>query len=306
MPVKVPNNLPAIEVLQNENIFVMSQDRAAHQDIRPLKIGIINLMPTKITTETQLLRLLGNTPLQVEISLIHTASYRGTHTSADHLEDFYHTFQEVVDKDIRFDGLIITGAPVEKLDFDEVIYWQELTRIMDWAEKHVFSTLYICWAAQAGLYKHYGIPKYPLDKKCTGIFLHQLHHKTDPLVRGFDDIFLAPHSRYTEIRKEDVEKESHLMILAESDEAGVYLAASKDQRQVFITGHGEYDRETLKNEYFRDRDTMADPPLPRHYFPNDDTTLEPPMTWKSHAHLLFANWLNYYVYQETPFDLERI
>lgn len=306
MPVKIPDSLPAIEVLQKENIFVMPQDRAASQDIRPLKIGIINLMPTKITTETQLLRLLGNTPLQVEVSLIQTASYRSTHTSSDHLETFYHTFDEVVARDIRFDGLIITGAPVEKLDFDEVIYWDELAKIMDWAEKHVFSTLYICWAAQAGLYKHYGIMKHRREKKCTGIFSHHLLCKTDPLVRGFDDIFLAPHSRYTEVYGTDIGKIPNLHILAESEEAGVYLVVSKDRRQVFLTGHCEYDRETLQKEYLRDKDTMEDPPLPCHYFPNDDDTKEPPMTWKSHAHLLFANWLNYYVYQETPFDLQKI
>lgn len=306
MPVKVPDLLPAIQTLQQENVFVMTHDRALHQDIRPLRIGIINLMPTKVATETQLLRLLGNTPLQVEISLIRTATYQSTHTDAAHLHAFYRTFGDILATGERFDGLIITGAPVETMEFDEVSYWNELTGIMDWARKRVFSTLYICWAAQAGLYWHYGIPKYPLPHKRVGVFEHRVLQPANPLVRGFDDRFYAPHSRYTEVRAADIAQCGQLEILAESDEAGVFLVASRDGRQVFITGHGEYERETLKAEYLRDRAKGLTDTFPLHYFPGDDPDKEPLMTWKSHANLLFSNWLNYCVYQETPYRLEEL
>lgn len=301
MPVKIQDNLPAIDILAKENIFVMTTSRAAQQDIRPLHIAVLNLMPTKVVTETQLLRVIGNTPLQVEVTLLRTATHLSKHTPLEHLETFYKTFDEI--QDTSFDGLIITGAPVEQLEYESVFYWQELTAIMDWAQKHVFSTMYICWAAQAGLFYRYGVEKYPLPSKMHGVFAHRVLNKQAPLVRGFDDVFNAPHSRHTEVRMEDLVRVPELEVLACSDEAGAYLIASRDGKHVFVTGHCEYDADTLKNEYERDRAKGMDMPVPRHYFPDDDPSREPMVTWRSHANLLFANWLNYYVYQETPYDL---
>ena len=304
VPVMIPDNLPATQVLTQENIFVMTQERGIHQDIRPLRIAILNLMPTKIVTETQLLRLLGNTPLQVEVVLLQTASYTAKNAPETHLNTFYKTFDEV--KDERFDGLIVTGAPVELLNFQEVIYWEELKRIMDWAKRHVFSSMYICWAAQAALFHYYGIEKYELPRKMFGIFRHRVTKKTSKLMRGFDDTFNAPHSRHTEIRAEDVRRVKGIEILAESDEAGVFIAQSADRRHVFVTGHAEYDSDTLAKEYFRDIGKGMDIAVPVNYFPNDDPSQPPIVSWRAHAHLLFANWLNYYVYQETPYDLSEL
>lgn len=304
MPIRIQENLPAIEVLESENIFVMTHQRAITQDIRPLKIIILNLMPTKIETETQLLRLLSNTPLQVDVELMQMASHTSKHTAASHLNTFYKTFDEV--RDEKFDGMIITGAPVEKLAFEEVDYWDELCEIMAWSRKNVYSTLHICWGAQAGLYYHFGIPKYLLEHKLSGIFHHKVLEQQHPLVRGFDDDFYAPHSRYTEVRREDIEKHSDLVILTASNAAGVHMIARKNGRQFFITGHLEYDRDTLAREYFRDVKKGLHPLIPQNYFPNDDVTQEPPFVWRSHAHLLFSNWLNYYVYQQTPYDLREI
>ncbi|MGE5606423.1 MAG: homoserine O-acetyltransferase MetA [Bacteroidota bacterium] len=304
MPIMVPDNLPATEILNNENIFVMTQFRAFHQDIRPLRIVILNLMPTKITTETQLLRLLGNTALQVEIVLLHPQTHQSKNTSEAHLNTFYKTFNEISGE--NFDGMVITGAPVEQLEFQNVDYWDELTTIMDWASHHIFSTLHICWAAQAGLNYHYQVPKYPLPEKMFGVFEHTVNQKYCKLLRGFDDRFLAPHSRHTEIRREDILKVPELELLAESREAGVYLAASKDGRRVFVTGHSEYDPLTLKAEYDRDVAKGLSVPIPKNYYPNDDPSQTPVVKWRSHANLLFANWLNYYVYQETPYDLNEL
>jgi homoserine O-succinyltransferase len=303
MPIKIPDQLPAFKILTNENIFVMGEGRAVHQDIRPLKIVLLNLMPTKIATETQLLRLLGNTPLQVEVTLLRTGSHQSKNTPEDHLLNFYQTFDTISDE--MFDGMIITGAPVEQMDFEEVDYWPELTSIMDWSDRHVFARLYICWGAQAALYHHYGIPKYPLPAKQFGIFKHHITEENVKLLRGFDDVFYAPHSRHTEIRRADIEKVSGLKILAESNEAGVYIVGHKKNRQVFITGHSEYDPLTLKAEY--DRDVAAGLPIeiPVNYFDHDDPTAEPLVRWRGHSHLLFANWINYFVYQETPYDLGR-
>ncbi len=300
MPVKIPSTLPAREILEKENVFVMGEDRALHQDIRALRVAILNLMPTKIATETQLLRLLGNTALQVDVTLLHTASHEAKNTDAEHLLQHYQTFETIQNE--KFDGLIITGAPVERLDFTEVDYWPELCQVMDWAETNVVSTFYICWGAQAGLYHHYGIPKYPLSEKMFGVFKHRTLAPTRRLLRGFDDVFLAPHSRHTEIRRADIERVPDLEILAESDEAGIYIVGSKDGRHVFITGHSEYDPLTLKSEY--DRDVKRGLPInvPRNYFPNDDPSQPPQVRWRGHASLLYANWLNYHVYQVTPFD----
>jgi homoserine O-succinyltransferase len=301
MPIKIPDQLPAKEILKGENIFVMDEFRAVHQDIRPLQIAILNLMPTKIATETQLLRLLGNTSLQVEVTLLRTSTYQSKNTPEEHLLNFYETFDQV--KDRKFDALIITGAPVEHLEFEQVDYWEELKTIMDWGMENVFSLFYICWGAQAALYHHYGVPKYPLPAKQFGVFAHHITKSNVPLLRGFDDVFYAPHSRHTEIRRADVEKVSGLELLAESDEAGVYMVASQDGRQVFVTGHSEYDPLTLKKEY--DRDVAANLPIevPVNYFPNNDPSQMPLVRWRGHANLLFANWINYYVYQETPYDL---
>lgn len=304
MPVKIPDNLPAVQVLNNENIFVMTEKRATGQDIRPLRVAILNLMPTKEVTETQLLRVIGNTPLQIEVVFLRTATHNSKNTSAAHLDAFYQTFDEVRDR--KFDGLVITGAPVEQLEFEEVDYWAELTRIIDWAEKHVFSTLYICWAAQAGLYYHYGVPKYQLEKKCFGVFRHRVLCPNHPLMRGFDTTFHAPHSRHTEVRAEDIERVDDLILLSVSDRAGVYIVADKSGKRVFVTGHSEYDPNTLKLEYERDRARGLDIQVPYHYFPNDDPTQPPNVRWRAHSNLLFQNWLNYCVYQETPYDLEKI
>lgn len=304
MPIKIPTGLPAADILHAENIFVMDEDRAIKQDIRPLKLAILNLMPTKITTETQIIRLLSNTPLQVELTLLKTATHQSTNTSAEHMEAFYRTFADV--KDEMFDGLIITGAPVENLDFAQVDYWEELCEIMAWSKTNVFSTLHICWAAQAGLWYHYGIPKHELKEKMFGVFSHVPLQPAHPLLRGFDEVFQAPHSRHTEVRREDILRCPKVEILSESVEAGVYIVASKKRRLFFVTGHSEYDAGTLAAEYFRDKNKGLPIDVPKHYFPADDPTLPPPNTWRSHAHLLFSNWLNYFVYQATPYDLRNM
>lgn len=304
MPINIPNNLPAYEVLTNENIFVMTEERAIHQDIRPLRIAIFNIMPTKIVTETQLLRLVGNSPLQVDIVLLHPRTYKSKHTPEEHLKTFYKTFDQV--KDEAFDGMIITGAPVERMEFEEVDYWRELTDVMDWSRENVYCTMFICWAALAGLYHFYNIPKYTLREKMFGVFEHRVCVKNVKLLRGFDDVFYAPHSRHSEVRREDVEKVPELEILAESDEAGIYIIRSRDDRQIFVTGHSEYDPLTLKAEYERDLAKGLDIKIPKHYFPDDDPTKTPVVRWRSHANLLFSNWLNYYVYQETPYDLNEL
>ncbi len=306
MPIKVQNALPAIETLNRENIFVITENRALTQDIRPLKILILNLMPTKIATETQLLRVLGNTPLQIDISFMNTQSHEAKNTSKSHLETFYGTFSDY--KNQNFDGMIITGAPVETMDFEEVDYWEELCEIMEWSKKHVTSTFHICWGAQAALYYHYGIKKYPLKDKKFGIFPHYIpdEKKHKILLRGFDDVFWAPHSRHTEFREEDIQKVPELEILAKSDEAGVYIVTAKSDRQFFISGHSEYDSTTLASEYFRDVDKGLDISLPKNYFPNDDPKNSPKNTWRSHANLLYSNWLNYFVYQTTPYNIDDI
>ncbi|MFE5318650.1 homoserine O-succinyltransferase [Paenibacillus sp. NPDC056579] len=303
MPIKIPDHLPAREILLNENIFVMDETVAFHQDIRPLRIAILNLMPTKETTETQILRLIGNTPLQVEFVLLHPKTHTSKNTSAEHLEQFYKTFDDV--RNERFDGLIITGAPVEQLDFEDVNYWDELQQIMDWSRDHVTSTLHICWAAQAGLYHHFGVPKYGLEQKMFGVFTHIVSTQNVKLLRGFDEMFFVPQSRHTEVRKEDIEKHPELEILSESPEAGVYLVGTKDGKQIFVTGHSEYDACTLKYEYDRDINKGMEVAVPKNYYPNDDPTKPPLVSWRAHANLLFSNWLNYYVYQETPFDLHK-
>lgn len=304
MPIKIPDTLPAKEKLASENIFVMSEERAVQQDIRPLKIAILNLMPTKITTETQLLRLLGNTPIQVEVELLHPRTYTSKNTPEEHLTKFYKTFDEV--KDEKFDGLIITGAPVEQMDFEEVAYWEELKEIMEWSLHNVYSTLHICWGAQAGLYYHYGIDKHPLKEKMFGVFEHRVCKHNTMLLRGYDDSFFAPHSRHTEVRREDIERVKELDILSESLEAGVYILKTNGGRQVFVTGHSEYDMNTLKDEYDRDILRGLTINVPQNYFPQDDPSKPPIVKWRGHASLLFSNWLNYYVYQETPFDLNQI
>ncbi len=304
MPIKIPDNLPAKEILTRENIFVMGENTALHQDIRPLQIAILNLMPTKITTETQLLRLLGNTPLQVEITLVKTKNHVSKNTPEEHMVAFYETFDKICDQ--YYDGLIITGAPVEQLPFEDVDYWGELVELMDWSCSHVFSTFYMCWGAQAGLYHFYGIPKYPLPAKQFGVFPHRVMRQNVKLLRGFDDIFYVPHSRHTEIRRSDIEPVDSLEILIESPEAGVYVVASKDGRQIFVTGHSEYDPPTLKNEYDRDKTLGLPIAVPVNYFPGDDPSQPPLVRWRSHANLLYSNWLNYYVYQETPYLLASL
>lgn len=304
MPVRIPNSLPAAQVLKDENIFIMTERRARIQDIRPLRIAILNLMPTKEVTETQLLRLIGNTPLQVDVTLLRTASYQARNVSSAHLDTFYKTFDEV--RDSKFDGLIITGAPVEMLEFEEVQYWNELTHIIDWADTHVFSSMYICWAAQAGMYYRYGVPKYDLKRKCSGVYRHRILYRNMPLLRGFDDYFFAPHSRHTEVHADDILKVPELQLLSDSAKAGVYLVASRDGRHVFVTGHAEYDAYTLKLEYERDLARGLHPDVPYNYFPDDNPENEPMVRWRSHGNLLFSNWLNYYVYQETPYDIEEI
>lgn len=304
MPINIPNNLPAYAVLNNENIFVMTDTAAAHQDIRPLRIAIVNLMPKKIETETQILRLLSNTPLQVDIELIQMASHVTKNTPIEHLTKFYKTFDDV--KEQRFDGLIITGAPVEQIPFEDVDYWKELCAIMEWSKKNVCSTLHICWGAQAGLYYHYGIPKYDLSAKMFGVFPHKAEVANHPLLRGFDEKFNVPHSRHTEIKRMDVEKVKQLHILTASHESGVNIIADETERQFFVMGHFEYDRFTLANEYFRDKDKGLPIEVPKHYFPYDDPSQPPHFNWRAHANLLFSNWLNYCVYQKTPFNLEEL
>ena len=301
MPIRTQSDLPAKEKLENENIFVMDETRAMHQDIRPLKVCILNLMPLKEETELQLLRVLSNTPLQIDVSFMTLKSHVSLNTSASHLNKFYITYDDV--KDEKFDGLIITGAPVEKMEFEEVDYWEELCKIMDWSKRNVTSTLHICWGAQAGLYYHFGLEKKSLDKKISGIFEHRVRNRKEPLVRGFDDYFYAPHSRYTEVTREDVYACDAFKVLTESDEAGIYIAMAGDGKQIFITGHPEYDRVTLKNEYIRDCGKGLNPEIPAHYFPDDDPEKEPFLQWRSHSINLYSNWLNYYVYQVTPYEL---
>ena len=304
MPIRIPNDLPAVKTLNDENIFVMTDTRATSQDIRPLKILVLNLMPKKIETETQLSRLLGNTPLQVELELIRTSTHQSKNTAAEHLLSFYKTFDEV--KNQNFDGMIITGAPVEHLEFEEVEYWDELCEIMEWSKTHVHSTFHICWGAQAGMYYHFGVQKQPLDKKMFGIFEHKVVYNNPILFRGFDDVFNVPHSRHTTVLREDIEKVPELKILAESDEAGVYAVMTENGKQIFITGHSEYDRDTLKNEYLRDIAANKPIEIPKNYFPNDNPDLPPIVKWRAHANLIYSNWLNYFVYQTTPFDLGEI
>ena len=306
MPIKVSDSLPAIEILNNENIFVITETRALTQDIRPLEIAVLNLMPTKVETETQLLRVLGNTPLQINVQFVHTKTHVSKNTSKSHIETFYKTFDDI--KDSKFDGLIITGAPVETLDFEEVDYWDELCQIMEWSKENVTSTFHICWGAQAALYYHYGVPKYEIPEKVFGVFKHHVcpDKKHKMLLRGFDDSFFVPHSRHTEVRKSDIEKVPALEILAESDDAGVYIVTDKNERRFFITGHSEYDSNTLQKEYLRDVGKGLDIKVPFNYFPDDDPSQEPLVTWRSHANLLYSNWLNYFVYQTTPYDIKTI
>jgi homoserine O-succinyltransferase len=304
MPIRIPDSLPARSTLEGENIFVITERRALHQDIRPLKLLILNLMPTKIVTETQLLRRLSNTPLQVEIDLLRTISHEAKNVDEGHLRSFYVEHEDIRDR--FYDGMIITGAPVENLDFSEVDYWPELCDIMEWSKTHVHSTFHICWGAQAGLFYHYGVNKYPLDKKMTGVFEHRILRPDSPFFRGFDDVFPAPHSRYTEVLASEIEKVPELQLLAVSDEAGVYAVKNSKSRQFFVFGHPEYDRETLALEYERDIKKGGDAPKPRHYFPGDDPSKAPLMTWRAHAQLMYTNWLNYYVYQTTPYEISAI
>lgn len=301
MPIKIPDNLPAKEILNQENIFTMDESVAYHQDIRPLRIALLNLMPTKETTETQLLRLIGNTPLQVEFVLLHPKTHTSKNTSAEHLEMFYKTFDDI--KDEKLDGMIITGAPVEQMEFEDVNYWEELTQILNWSKQNVTSTLHICWAAQAGLYHHFGVRKYVLDNKMFGVFPHTVQVPNTKLLRGFDEVFNVPQSRHTDVRREDIERCPDLEILAESEESGVYIVATRDGKHIFVTGHSEYDACSLKWEYDRDVNKGLDIEIPRNYYPNNDPGRQPYNTWRAHANLLFSNWLNYYVYQETPFEL---
>ena len=304
MPITVVKDLPAIQKLAAENIFIMDTVRAETQDIRPLQILIVNLMPTKETTETQILRALSNTPLQLEITLVHTASHKATHTSSEYLKSFYRIFEDVKDK--YFDGMIITGAPVEQMPFEDVNYWQELTEIMDWGESHVYSTLYICWGAQAGIYHHFGINKIPLDKKMFGVFENRVLNQRPMLLRGMDEIFYMPHTRHTTVPLEEIEKNEKLEVLAVSDEAGASIVRSRDNKHIFIFGHAEYDRDTLQREYERDVALGLDIAIPKNYYPQDDPKKEPVVRWRSTSTLLFTNWLNYYVYQETPYIIEQI
>ncbi len=304
MPIKIPNDLPAVKTLNDENIFVMTETRAITQDIRPLKILLLNLMPKKIETETQLSRLLGNSPLQVDLELIHTKSHKSKNTSAEHLLAFYKTFDDV--KDRTFDGMIITGAPVEQIEFEEVEYWEELCEIMEWTKTHVHSTFHICWGAQAGLYYHFGINKKPLDKKMFGVFPHKVDYKKSILFRGFDDVFMVPHSRHTTVDVDDVKKIKNLKVLSTSKEAGLYAVSTKNGKQIFITGHSEYDADTLMNEYLRDVSQGLPIEMPKNYFKDNDPKKGPVVSWRSHANLLYSNWLNYFVYQTTPYDIEKI
>ena len=304
MPIKIPKELPAFNELKKENIFVMSDERAEHQDIRPLKIIILNIMPKKIVTETQLMRLLSNTPIQVDITLVNPSSHVSKNTPLSHMNSFYTTFDAI--RDQRFDGMIITGAPVEQMRYEEVDYWEELCRVMEWSKTHVFSSMHICWGAQAALYYHFGIEKHSLPKKMFGVFPHKVEYENAQLLNGFDDVFNVPHSRHTAVDRESIEKEPRLEILAASDIAGVHIAANKNGRQYFIMGHAEYDRDTLASEYFRDRSQGLEIDLPFNYFPDDDTTKTPTVSWKCHSNLLFSNWLNYCIYQSTPYDLNEL
>jgi len=304
MPIVIPDKLPALEQLRSEGVFAMAETRAIHQDIRPLKIAILNLMPLKIDTENQLLRLLSNSPLQVEVQLLKTKTYVPRNISEKHMDMFYKTLEEIEHN--KYDGLIVTGAPVEHIEFEAVEYWDEITEIMDWSIHNATSTLYICWAAQAAMYYYFGIPKYDLDEKMFGVFEHRILNQRLPIVRGFDDTFIAPHSRHTEVRREDILKIPELELVAESDKAGVYLAASKDGKRIFVTGHSEYDPLTLKNEYKRDFEKGLPINIPEHYFKDDNPDNPPVVTWRSHSYLLFSNWLNYYVYQVTPYNPDEI
>lgn len=304
MPIKIRADLPARRILDRENVFIMDESRAVSQDIRPLRIVILNLMPKKIETETQLLRLLGNTPLQVEVELLQTSTYSSRNTPQEHLLQFYKTFDEISRH--NFDGMIITGAPVEQMEFEQVDYWPELCEIMKWSTEHVWSTFHICWGAQAALYYHYGVNKHPLPEKTFGVFPHVLEDRSHYLLYGFDDVFYAPHSRHTTVDRADIERCGELSVLSTSEKAGVYIACSDDGRQFFVTGHSEYDRDTLAQEYFRDRDNGLSIRPPENYFPHDNPANSPRFTWKSHANLLYGNWLNYFVYQKTPFDLSSL
>ncbi len=304
MPIKIPNDLPAVKILESENIFVMTERRAISQDIRPLRILLLNLMPTKIDTETQFSRLLGNTPLQIELTLMHTATHKAKNTSEEHLLNFYCEFESI--KDEYFDGLVITGAPVEKMAFEDVQYWDELCEILEWSKTHVFSTLSVCWGAQASFYYFYGIDKHPLDEKLFGVFEHKVEHAESRLFRGFDDTFMAPHSRHTYVKREDIEACPKLRVLSSSDEAGVFVIEDEKHRRVFITGHPEYDERTLEKEYLRDKNLGLPIAPPKNYYPGDDDTKKPNVSWKAHANLLYSNWLNYYVYQTTPYDIKEI
>ena len=304
MPLTIPINLPAVDLLKQENIFVMDSQRASSQDIRPLKLVILNLMPLKITTETDLIRLLSNSPLQIEIDFMKISGHVSKNTPIEHMEAFYKEFSAI--KNDNYDGMIVTGAPVEQLEFTDVSYWGELTEIFDWARTHVTSTMFICWAAQAALNYYYNIPKYPLPDKMFGVFRHAVYNRQNPIFRGFDDEFYVPHSRHSEIRREDIDKVKDVEILSESSDAGVYMLMARKGREIFLTGHSEYSPNTLKDEYFRDKNKGLDIQIPRNYFPNDDTTQEPQVKWRAHANLLFSNWLNYFVYQETPYDIKSI
>lgn len=304
MPIKIPDSLPARAVLESENIFVMTQFRALHQDIRPLKVLLLNLMPTKVVTEIQIMRKLSNCPLQVDIDLLYTSSYASRHVSMEYLDSFYTTFDKI--KDQKYDGMIITGAPVEDYEFEDVNYWPELEEIMEWTKTHVYSTLHICWGAYAGLYYHYGIPKHNTSAKIFGVYPHNIMDSTDPLFRGFDDTFMAPHSRHTEVRESDIRACDDLELLSTSPQAGVFACATPDKRQVFVFGHLEYDAETLSTEYFRDKNKGLEIAVPENYFPNDDPTQSPLVTWRAAGQLFYTNWLNYCVYQSTPYDLRDL
>lgn len=304
MPLNIPVQLPAVDILRKENIFVMDSERASNQEIRPLKIVILNLMPLKIVTETDLIRLLSNSPLQIEVDFMHLESHNPKNTPAEHMAAFYKTFSQISKQ--NYDGMIVTGAPVEQMQFEEVAYWPEIVRIFDWARNHVTSTLFICWAAQAGLYHYYSIPKYPLKEKLFGVFKHTVNEPLNPIFRGFDDEFYVPHSRYSELRAEDIARNPALRILSQSEEAGVYIVAAREGREFFITGHSEYSANTLHEEYLRDKAKNLPIAIPRNYYRNDRPEEQPLVRWKSHANMLFTNWLNYFVYQETPYDLKNI
>ena len=304
MPIRVQNDLPVKEILEQENIFVMDEFRAAHQDIRPISIGLLNLMPLKEDTELQILRALSNTPLQVDVTFVRVTSHVSKNTSTSHIYKFYEAFEDIKNK--KFDGFIITGAPVEQMPFEDVDYWEELKGIMEWTKTNVVSTLHLCWGAQAGIYYHYGIDKVLLPEKRSGLYWHRVRNRKIPIVRGFDDMFLAPHSRHTEVRAEDIEKIPELKIMADSEEAGVYIVGNQSGSQFFVMGHSEYDANTLAHEYFRDLDKGMNPEIPAHYFPDDDPTKQPKVTWRSHGTWIYSNWLNYFVYQQTPYDIREI